>query len=170
MGLDRNTMRKLTTIGGGNNCFGCGAENPHGLRMVFYTDEEALYSWVQPPEHMCGLGSMVHGGILSLILDEIMAWGAAFFTKRLVVTKETTLRFHKPALQGRGELMAKAELVGRPSEREVVIEGKIYQREGSKPCTTAKSVFTTAEVDDLRRLGTIDHALLDAFQQSIDQF
>ncbi len=58
------------------HCFGCSQKNPHGLKMRFYTDDTALYSWLNVPTHLCGWDGIVHGGVLSTILDEIMGWSA----------------------------------------------------------------------------------------------
>ena len=54
-----------------HNCFGCSPINAHGLQMKFYTDEESVFTWLSVPEHLCGWNNLVHGGVLSTILDEI---------------------------------------------------------------------------------------------------
>jgi hypothetical protein len=53
-------------------CFGCIPANPTGLRLEFFTDGESIFSWVKVPAHLCGWENLVHGGIISTILDEVM--------------------------------------------------------------------------------------------------
>ena len=53
-------------------CFVCGIENPIGLHLAFYTDEEGR-SMLRPniwpkPEHQ-GYPGHLHGGIISTLLD-----------------------------------------------------------------------------------------------------
>ncbi len=54
-------------------CFVCGIENPIGLRLAFYTDEEGqcLTRFRPRPEHQ-GYPGHLHGGIIATLLDETM--------------------------------------------------------------------------------------------------
>jgi len=54
-------------------CFVCGIENPIGLKLKFYTDDEGrCITRFQPkPEHQ-GFPGQLHGGIISTLLDEVM--------------------------------------------------------------------------------------------------
>jgi hypothetical protein len=40
--------------------------------MQLHTDEESVMSRITLPEHFSGWGRVVHGGILSTLLDEIL--------------------------------------------------------------------------------------------------
>lgn len=59
-------------------CFACGQDDPHGLQLEFRIDSEgaALASWV-PDTHWEGLRGIVHGGIVTTLLDEAMAKAVA---------------------------------------------------------------------------------------------
>ena len=68
-----------------HNCFACGPANPHGLHMSFMSNGEVVVSHLTVPEHRRGWNNMVHGGIISTILDEGMSWAAihlALWTRR----------------------------------------------------------------------------------------
>ena len=55
-----------------NYCFVCGAENPIGLKLRFFTDGEITRTTYRPaPEHE-GYKGIAHGGIIATILDEVM--------------------------------------------------------------------------------------------------
>ena len=69
--------------GRNHNCFGCSPINPSGLRMRFFTDGKAVYSRLQVPAHLCGWSNIVHGGVLTTILDEIMSWAAIRLLQRM---------------------------------------------------------------------------------------
>jgi hypothetical protein len=52
-------------------CFVCGVDNPIGLHLAFYTDDEGrCIARFQPkPQHQ-GYPGQLHGGIISSLLDE----------------------------------------------------------------------------------------------------
>ncbi len=82
-------------------CFGCGHKNPHGLNLKFSVarDQRSIRCRWTPAKEFQGYAEIVHGGILGLILDEIML-NLLWITKRPAVTAELTVRFKKPARVG----------------------------------------------------------------------
>jgi uncharacterized protein (TIGR00369 family) len=81
-------------------CFVCGRENPVGLRLDFHEDHEAhqVKASVTVPDTYQGYPGVVHGGIVSTILDEIS--GRAVMMDqghdRLFATLRMTVRFRRP--------------------------------------------------------------------------
>jgi acyl-coenzyme A thioesterase PaaI-like protein len=76
-------------------CFACGVKNPIGLKLKF-KDEGETYTTVFTGglEHQSYDG-IVHGGILSTLLDEIM--GGYLYHKGLnAVTARLDVRFRQP--------------------------------------------------------------------------
>ena len=61
-----------------SSCFACGPDNPHGLRLRFETGKagEAFAEWV-PEVFTEGFQGIVHGGIVSTVLDEAMSKAVA---------------------------------------------------------------------------------------------
>ena len=55
-------------------CFVCGMENQQGLRLSFHLDrkKKAISTLFQPQDWHQGYGSIVHGGIIAILLDEVM--------------------------------------------------------------------------------------------------
>jgi len=78
-------------------CFVCGPENPQGLQVTFEVDHQAKTI----EAHHCfsevyqGYAGIVHGGVLSLILDEAMV-KLAYELGLPSVTGEITVRFPAP--------------------------------------------------------------------------
>ena len=54
------------------NCFGCGDENPHGLRLKMEIKDGELIAEFIPLPHHQGWPGIVHGGIISALLYEVM--------------------------------------------------------------------------------------------------
>ncbi len=168
MEVNRNSLRQLPTQIEGNHCFVCSPDNSRGLHMNFYTDAEAVYSWVQLSDHFCGWENMVHGGILATILDETMGWATLVLTKRFAMTRETRLRFHKPVLLNNGEIRVESRLLERSSEREIIMEGRIYQGDPD-PCVIAQGSFSIFTVEAISKLNLLDNESLEWIQSLLRQ-
>ncbi len=87
--------KKLVTYG---NCFVCGEKNPGGLRLTFQIDPErrTLRTTFTPNSVYQGYDGIVHGGILSTLLDEAMA-KLSYELGYNAVTASLEIRFKKPA-------------------------------------------------------------------------
>jgi len=86
---------KLETNG---NCFVCGENNPNGLRLSFEIDREKQTlktTFVASPTYQ-GWDGIVHGGILSTLLDEAMA-KLVYELGYQAVTASIEIKFKKPA-------------------------------------------------------------------------
>lgn len=82
-------------------CFVCGQDNPMGLRLSFEVDEVArtIKTVFNPQKAHQGYEGVVHGGIISSILDEAMA-NLAFALGYNAVTAKLTVRFKRPLTVG----------------------------------------------------------------------
>ncbi len=85
---------KFETYG---NCFVCGMNNPNGLRLSFEIDKErqTLKSTFVASPTFQGWDGIVHGGIVSTLLDEAMA-KLIYELGYEAVTASLEIRFKKP--------------------------------------------------------------------------
>ena len=160
-----NPPNRLREIPNSRNhkCFGCSPVNPSGLRMQFLTDGQAVYSRLRVPEHLCGWSNIVHGGVLSTILDEIMSWSAIHLLKRIALTRTMTVEFIKPVQVG-SDLEAQARVQGTNGQNDATTEGVIYDQKGDA-CARATAVFKVFSPAVARRLGIADEASIQWFEQ-----
>jgi acyl-coenzyme A thioesterase PaaI-like protein len=76
-------------------CFACGKENPAGLRVrIDRNDGRCLLSW-NPKREFQGFREILHGGIISTLLDEAMAH-AVLSVRDGTATAEIRVVFEKP--------------------------------------------------------------------------
>ncbi|MCP4105611.1 MAG: PaaI family thioesterase [Desulfobacteraceae bacterium] len=146
----------------GHDCFACGQMNHAGLQMKFFTDETSVFSKVKIPGHFRGWNELVHGGIVSAILDEIMGWSAIYLLKKVVLTKSITIDFLKPVFIDT-ELKAEGKVLKIVSEREAIIEGIIYNQDG-KMCTRSEGTFSLLTPEVGIRLKVVDEKALKDLQ------
>ena len=77
-------------------CFVCGIENPIGLHLKFYTDDEqrCIARFQPQPAHQ-GYPGHLHGGIISTLLDETM--GRVLTHENVwAMTGRLSVKFSKP--------------------------------------------------------------------------
>jgi len=80
-------------------CFGCGEENPIGLKLKFKWDNGTARAEFTPNESHQGWPGIVHGGIISSLLDEAMS-NAPYFEGIPCLTAKMQVRIRRPALTG----------------------------------------------------------------------
>ena len=78
-------------------CFLCGPLNAHGLRLGFEAVGQTLLTRWTPEKRFQGYADVLHGGIISAILDEVMINLPWKLHDAPVSTAELTVRFLKPA-------------------------------------------------------------------------
>ncbi len=80
-------------------CFVCGPNNPIGLKLDFTLDGEVMTTEFVPKKEHQGYMNIVHGGIISTLLDEIMV-KLAIELGMPAVTAQMNIRLRKPAKVG----------------------------------------------------------------------
>jgi uncharacterized protein (TIGR00369 family) len=81
-------------------CFVCGRQNPVGLKLDFYEDHDAEQVRVEitVPDIYQGYPGVVHGGIISAILDEVAGRAVLLHGSDddLMATLRLNIRFRRP--------------------------------------------------------------------------
>jgi uncharacterized protein (TIGR00369 family) len=83
-----------------HRCFACGELNEHGLHMTLHVQDERCWSELTLDERFQGWDGIIHGGILSTVLDEVMAWSLVA-RDSWGVTARLNVTYHKPVEVGR---------------------------------------------------------------------
>jgi acyl-coenzyme A thioesterase PaaI-like protein len=83
-----------------NACVVCGPDNPHGLQIRFEreADGTAAANW-RPAKNWEGFQGIVHGGIISTVLDEAMSKAVAALECE-ALTGELRVRFRRHVASG----------------------------------------------------------------------
>jgi acyl-coenzyme A thioesterase PaaI-like protein len=88
------------------HCIVCGAGNPHGLGLVFTPSSEGggVEARFDCAESVEGYTGLVHGGVVSLLMDAAMAQ-CLFHLGHVAHTGELTIRFRHPVVVGHEALV-----------------------------------------------------------------
>lgn len=147
-------------------CFGCGAANSNGLQMTFHKDGHHVYSFLTVPASMGGWDRIVHGGILSTILDEIMGWTVIALLQKIGVTKTMMVDFLRPVSVGQ-QLKVVGSVIEMPSERIATISGVIFD-DNDRECATATGTFSVMPSKVAVRLGVVSKEFMARFERVLN--
>jgi uncharacterized protein (TIGR00369 family) len=122
-----------------NPCFGCGPQNPVGLKLRFEeTENEVLTKW-DPIGYFQGYHNVVHGGIVATLLDEVAAWFVQVKLGTAGVTSELHVKYLLPVHLSKGIITVVATLMDREDRRAKL---KCQLRDGeSRLCAEAEVIF-----------------------------
>ena len=81
-------------------CFGCGENNPIGLKLKPVYDGEKVRAEFTPGEYHQGWDNATHGGILHTLLDEVAAYAILCHGIHFGVTTKSEVRFKHVAPTG----------------------------------------------------------------------
>ena len=123
------------------NCFICGKDNPIGLKVTFDRKDGKATGEYTPSRNFEGYKDVLHGGIISSLLDEVMVY-AVFSEGHLCVTTQMEVKFRKAAKIGE-ELLIEGAIVSDRGKL-ILTESKILNQEGDI-VATGKGKFFKAE-------------------------
>jgi len=130
-----------------NMCFGCGQDNPIGLKLNFKWDGEGVRTEFTPTELYQGWSGVVQGGIIAILLDEAAGW-AILHEGVNPVTAKMEVWFRHPAV------------IDEPLIVTGVVTNKTPKWVDSKAVITLKNGTLIAE-------GIFKHFVLDSNQGGI---
>ncbi len=115
-------------------CFACGKNNPDGLQIKFaYPQVGQCRAEFVPPAKFQGWQGILHGGIVSTLLDEALAHAAGGSQggggASGAVTAQLTVRFKKPVRIGEPVILTGRVLSDHG--RMVEAESEITDRQGN---------------------------------------
>lgn len=131
-------------------CFGCGAENHSGLKMSFATNGEKLRSIVTLDKRFRGWSNLIHGGVISTILDETMGWTVITVVRKFMLTKGMQVSFKKPIRIGM-TVTATGYIKERINDRALVVVAEIYDESGDL-CASSEGEFVLFEREQFLRM------------------
>ena len=125
----------------GYNCFGCCPDNPIGLKMSFYEDGDDVVCIWRPQELYQSWKNTLHGGVQSVLLDEICGWVVSHKLRASGVTAKMETRFRKPVVIEQRFIELRARL--RELKRNIaIVDGEIRSADGELLVECTCTYFT----------------------------
>jgi uncharacterized protein (TIGR00369 family) len=132
-----------------HHCFACGELNEVGLHLALKFEPRRCYVELTIPDRFEGWEGLIHGGIVTTILDEVMAW-ALIEQDSWGVTARMSVQFRRPVLVGQA-IRAEGWIV--ESKRRIQrTAGRIVEAETGLELATADATYVAASEARKREL------------------
>jgi acyl-coenzyme A thioesterase PaaI-like protein len=124
-------------------CFGCGRNNPIGLKLKFTRDGDSIRTEFTPDKTHQGWPGLLHGGILGTLLDETMS-NIAYATGNTCLTASISIRIKQP-VKVEIPLVITAWII-RQNTRLIETESRVCLKDGTVIAeSTAKQFIAKSE-------------------------
>ncbi|MBJ7329414.1 MAG: PaaI family thioesterase [Solirubrobacteraceae bacterium] len=125
----------------GPRCFGCGAQNEHGLRIDHARDGEEVVGRVTPSATFEGGPGVIHGGLVAAIVDDALGTVPIVLAEQLAATRTLSVRFERFVRAGT-PLVARSTLVAREGRR---FEAASTLSDGDGPVATGTATLVAID-------------------------
>ncbi len=133
-------------------CFVCGKKNPIGLHAVVRREKDKIIGeFISKKEHE-GPRGLVHGGIITALLDEVMVYLAHTVINpgQDTPTASLTVRFYKPVPTGK-KIILEAIVIGKHSKL-VQSESSVRFEDGTLVAKAeGKFIIINTELKDFKK-------------------
>jgi acyl-coenzyme A thioesterase PaaI-like protein len=119
-------------------CFGCGKENPIGLKLSFIWENGTASAEFTPNGSHQGWSGIVHGGIIGSLLDEAMS-NAPYFEGIPCLTAKMEIRIRCPAPIGEPLIITSS--ITRKTRRLVETRATITFKGGTVVAESTATMF-----------------------------
>jgi uncharacterized protein (TIGR00369 family) len=117
----------------------CGSNNDAGLRLSIVSGDGGARAEFQPDTRWEGYPGLVHGGLISAVLDDLMFHAISAAISEPTVTASMEVRFRHPA-RTCSRLYCEARVGERRHSKVIEASGEMRDQEGQL-IATAKSKF-----------------------------
>ncbi len=127
-------------------CFGCGQNNPIGMKLHFVKDGETIRAEFTPDKMHQGWPGLLHGGILGTLLDEAMS-NIAYATGNTCLTASIEIRLRQPVKVE--ETLIVTAWITRQRKKLIETAGKVALKDGTVIAeSTAKQFIAENAAED----------------------
>jgi acyl-coenzyme A thioesterase PaaI-like protein len=132
-----------------NACWGCGPDNPEGLRIRSFPKEDEVVADWQPEKKYEAFPGVLNGGVIGTLLDCHCNWTAAYHLMKqagedhapCTVTAEYAIKLLRPTPTS-GPVHLAAKVVESTADR-ATVEGTLSA--GGKVCATCRGIFVAVK-------------------------
>jgi acyl-coenzyme A thioesterase PaaI-like protein len=125
-----------------SNCFGCSPNNATGLVLGMRQIEGGLVSTFRLPARFESYPGVIHGGIVSTVLDEVMGNVIAVLDKKLCFTITLRVKYLAP-LHTEEHYRCVARLTRRPDSDDDIykVDGEIHPTDRDEALAVASGTY-----------------------------
>ena len=142
------------------NCFGCSRSNIKGLHLRFWQSKKGCLTRCAIPDYLCGIDGLVHGGIITLLLEEVAQWTIIGRLGRFGITREISVRYLKP-VPINTEIIVEAQIISQ-DEKNIVLRSTIHDSDGVL-LVEGESRWSLVSPSAIAKIAAVDELMLQEF-------
>jgi acyl-coenzyme A thioesterase PaaI-like protein len=127
-----------------HGCFACGELNEGGLRLVLHAAADLCWTELVLEPRFAGWEGIAHGGIVTTILDEVMAWSLVSLDA-WGLTARISVEFKRPVPIGR-TIRGEGRLIER-RKRLMTTTGRLLDAATGDVYAAAEALYVAAPED-----------------------
>lgn len=129
-------------------CIACGRENPIGMKLDFVLTDDGIETSYVFPKVFQGYKDTVHGGMVALLLDEIMVNLPLRKDKIPAVSADIKVKLKKPLAVG-DEVLARAKYL-KTRSRFFIIKGEVIRKKDNELIAESEALCVRVEGKGLK--------------------
>lgn len=131
-------------------CFACGEKNPKGLHLKFTVEEKGkVKTFFTPEKEHEGYPGVMHGGLITTILDEVMARSINILGFH-GVTARLEVRFREPVPVGQEILFE--SIITNARKKIVDLEAKAYLPNGEVATEASARFMIVGKIEEGKKI------------------
>ena len=135
----------------GYNCFGCAPNNPIGLHMEFFEEGDDVICFWRPQEHYQGWIGVLHGGIISTLIDETAGWVVTRKLQTAGLTSRLSVNFRKSLSASEPQITVRAHIAEH--KRNFVTIQVTVENAKNEVCAEGEAVYFALGEEKSREMG-----------------
>ena len=94
----------------GYNCICCCPTNPIGLHLEFWEDGDDVLTIWKPNENYQGWVNTLHGGVISMLMDEVAGWVINRKLQTTGVTSRLEVKYRRPVMTTENQITVRGHI------------------------------------------------------------
>lgn len=135
----------------GYYCFGCAPTNPIGLHMEFFEEGDQIISFWRPQDHFQGWVGVLHGGIISTLIDETAGWVVTRKLQSAGMTARLNVSFKKELLASETQITIRAQL--SQQRRQLADIHVVVENAHGEVCAEGDATYFVLNEEKSREMG-----------------
>lgn len=142
-----NDDRERIMLPWSRSCFVCGEENERGMRARSYIAGEWIELPFTAPSSFAGWRTVIHGGLVATVLDEVMTWASIVGSRKPCFAAEIKVRMLRPLAPGT-ECVARARMTD--NKKKVFFTEGVLEAKGGEVFARSEGRYMVAPPEKLQ--------------------
>ena len=135
----------------GYRCICCCPENPIGLHLEFWEDGDDVLTVWHPSANYQGWVNTLHGGVISMLMDEVAGWVVNRKLQTTGVTTRLEVKYRRPVMTDESRIVVRGHIASQ--KRNFVDIQLALENAKGEICNEGVATYYTFGKDKAREMG-----------------